>query len=185
MLPAETKNRSSIKKLLRHWLFVRPIVRELRGLTLDIGCGTGDFMRAYRGESVGIDNEPLCVSCCQSQGLDVVLRDAHDYQPLQKFDSILLHCLLEHVDRPTEVLRRTDQMLNSGGRVVITLPCMANFILGLNDWYGHKQFVTVEYVDRCLVQELGYRRIQRRTFPPIDLPYLWRYREVRCIYEKP
>jgi len=31
---------------------------------------------------------------------------------------------------------------------------------------------------------LGYRRLSKSTFPPVSLPYLWRYQEVRCVYEK-
>jgi SAM-dependent methyltransferase len=152
---------------------------------LDIGCGVGDYLQAYKGKSAGIDSNPPCVNYCQSLGLNVTLGDAHNFPVARRFDSVLLSCVLEHVDHPTQVLEHADQALKSKGRMVLVLPCMAGFIQGLNDWHQHKQHVTAEYVDRCLVRSLGYRRLRKRIFPPVDLPIMQRYREVRCVYEKP
>lgn len=186
MLPADVANKSRLRMWLRRILFVKPVVRELRGDVLDFGCGMGDFLREYDGGSFGIDLEPLCIEYCRQVGLaDVAEADAQSFQLGRKFDTVLLHCLLEHVDKPTEVLINADASLKNGGRMVITLTCLRNFVYGMNDWYNHKQYVPVEYVDRCLVRQLGYKKLKARTFPPVGLPYLWRYQEVRCVYEKP
>lgn len=173
-----------LRRIMQAWLFVYPVIRELKGHVLDIGCGNGVYMRLYNGLSSGIDIEWSCVEHCQEHGLDVTQADAESYRTERRFDSVLISQVLDHVDHPSDTLKCADRVLKSGGRLVVTVSCLRSFMLGFNDWGGHKQFIMDNYLDYYLITILGYRKVKAHTFPWIDLPYLWRYRERRCVYEK-
>lgn len=178
-------NNGRVRGLLRRWLFVNPTIRELHGRVLDMGCGDGVYMRAYAGESEGIDIDQRLVKLCQCLDLHVTVDDAESYTTSSEFDCVLIHYLLEHVSHPRKVLARADAVLKSKGRIVITVPCVYAFMLGFNDTGGHKQFITLRYLDDYLVGELGYSRVKSCTFPFVELPVLRTYQELRCVYEKP
>lgn len=103
------------------WLYPR-LSRELKGETLDVGCGIGDMLR-YRPQTKGVDIDPNAVSWCCSQGLDAVQMEV-DCLPFADavFDSVNLDNVLEHIAEPGPLLAQIHRVLKSGGRLLVCVP---------------------------------------------------------------
>ncbi len=173
---------SRLRKFLRSLLFIRPIVREIKGTLLDIGCGEGAHLKAYHGVGVGLDINVENIFWCWRNKIRVYLSSIEDFQSGEKYDTILLSHVLEHLDKPQDALLKAYSYLKPGGRLIIVLPCLLHWILGYNDLLGHKQCITEDYVDYVLVGQVGCKKIKSSTFPPIPLPYMWQHQEKRLIY---
>ncbi len=174
---------SKLKQWLRTTFFIQPIVRELRGYMLDVGCGLGLTLREYHGKSLGIDANAGNIKSCKKAGLNVIKADANTFVNENTFDSILLANVLEHFQTPDKVLRNTYLSVKSGGRIVIVVPCFHSCMIKFNPLIGHKWFISQDYVDYYLLG-WGCKRIKSYTFPFMDLPYFRNYRELRLIYRK-
>ena len=157
---------------------------------LDIGCGEGFLSRelaAAGNEVVGVDllEKPQCVDsmkaycrCDLSQGLDVEqepLRSAHP-------DRILLLDVLEHLQRPEQILEACRALLAPGGVAIITVPNVANIWIRLNLLLGRFEYADRGILDRThvrfytrraarrMLKENGFEVIQERaTVVPIEI----------------
>ena len=110
----------------RRYAVIRSFVR---GDVLDIGCGnmlksfTPENMRRY----VGIDANPALVANMRRlfPQHDFHLCDV-DREPLpvhgQRFDTVLLVAVIEHLARPGWILSQIADCLRPAGRLVITTP---------------------------------------------------------------
>jgi 2-polyprenyl-3-methyl-5-hydroxy-6-metoxy-1,4-benzoquinol methylase len=96
---------------------------------LDIGCGTGDLLRAVRerwqpASLTGLD--PI-------DWLDDDLREdvdfhaiaAEDAGALAPADRVMLIEVIEHLEAPWSVLRAAARLVAPGGRIVVTTPNLA------------------------------------------------------------
>ncbi len=122
------KGRRQLGLWYRHyWLYPR-ICRHLRGLTLDLGCGIGDFL-SYRSGSVGVDINPATVDWCQRQGLNAHLMNP-DALPFEEasFDSVVLDNVLEHLSEPNPLLKEIFRVLRSSGILVVGVPGNRGFL---------------------------------------------------------
>jgi SAM-dependent methyltransferase len=99
---------------------LRPILAELRGLVLDVGCGKkpyGPWMTGVeKGRVVGIDVNP-------GPGVDVAVGDTGPWPfPNDTFDAALCTQVLEHVLDPDATLREIHRVLAPEGTLVLTIP---------------------------------------------------------------
>lgn len=115
-------DRSLARKLVRQ-LYLRSAAGQLRGPTVDFGCGVGDLLRQLPAGSVGLDINPVSVGHCRSQGLDARLYDGDaDEWNLELLDStaglqsLVISHVLEHLEQPMEKLTR---LLQACGRLGI------------------------------------------------------------------
>lgn len=97
------------------------------GRLLDIGCGTGDFLRlaAARGFSVsGTEISSYAVSAAQAGGLEnVVSGEVWDAGfPAASFDVVTCWHVLEHARDPRRVLEEARRILRTGGWLVVATP---------------------------------------------------------------
>ena len=100
------------------------------GSLLDIGCGSGDFLR-FMAQSggwavFGIEqNAQAAHSAAQISGAQVFcgrLADA-DYAP-QSFDIITMWHVMEHLDDPRSALNTVRRWLKPDGRLVLAVPVL-------------------------------------------------------------
>lgn len=113
---------------------------------MDIGCSQGicEILLARRGFRVtGIDSAQASIAYARElldkEPLEVKLRvqlRCADFlteaQLSETYDTVLLTEVLEHLERPVEMLEKAMQSLSEGGRIVITVP------FGINDFPDHK-----------------------------------------------
>jgi SAM-dependent methyltransferase len=96
---------------------------------LDIGCATGDYLKALTAEGfngVDVEMNPDYVEEAKGKGLDVYRMDAKSLQcPDKSFDTALLFEVLEHIDDPQAVLREAKRVAQKN--VLITVPNCTGF----------------------------------------------------------
>lgn len=134
---------------------------------LDIGCDRG-YMIPYLPESMtyyGVDANAAMLDAArrrypQHSFQQLLLDSASLGQlPSQRFDTIILIAVAEHLDDPMHVLRALTEKLTPRGRLIITSPhkrshqllvAMARLGLARNDKHEHEQ-----YIDHAMILELS------------------------------
>jgi SAM-dependent methyltransferase len=162
-----------------HWL------KSLSGSghqILDIGCGEGELAQelAEQNEVVGVD----ILSTPRNRGAlkDYVQIDLENGSLAEneklygsKFDRILLPDVLEHLRNPERVLSDCQELLAPDGRILVSLPNVANITVRFSLLFGrwsysdrgildktHVRFYTRKSGKR-LIEGCGYRIVQTRT----------------------
>jgi SAM-dependent methyltransferase len=130
----------------RYWLYPR-LCKYLNGVTLDVGCGIGDFLRC-RSDTIGVDINPETIAWCCREGLNVHLMQP-DSLPFQdmSFESAILDNVLEHLSRPTALLREVHRVLQPKSHLVVGVPGLRGYAADPD----HKIF----YDEAKLVRTLG------------------------------
>lgn len=180
----EHKRRGPGKRLaawIRHWLrkwsgrtkgsvFVRELQRRLPpgGAVLDIGCGTGAFLKEARHlyHCTGIEISEHLATEARKLGVDVVVGDFCDYPFAERqFDAITLISLIEHLHTPREALQRCHALLAERGVLLLKTVNHGGLnrrLLGAQ-WSGYRPPDHLVYFDphtlrRALV-ETGFREV--------------------------
>jgi SAM-dependent methyltransferase len=95
----------------------RMVLSMVRGRLLDIGCGTNELVRRYRGsgeDGIGVDVYPW-------PNVDLLVEDAAKLPyPDESFDSITFVACLNHIPNRKDVLREAKRLLAPSGRIVLT-----------------------------------------------------------------
>ena len=130
---------------------------------VDIGCGSGHLLRALAARTpnahfVGVDFSRNAIrrACKVLPEARWVVGDAYA-PPVQEasFDLVLCTEVLEHLDRPRDMLDALARLCTPGGHVVVTVPDGE-----LDAWEGHVNFWSESELASFLAR-LGHREIQR------------------------
>jgi SAM-dependent methyltransferase len=95
---------------------------------LDVGCGSGRFLRLLAGipgcRAVGLDINLSGVEACQAGGLEAIHCDLAraSFQLTQRFDVITLWHVVEHVADPLGLLLQAKGLLAHSGRIFFSVP---------------------------------------------------------------
>jgi SAM-dependent methyltransferase len=94
---------------------------------LDAGSGAGGMVRhlARFGSAIGVDPAPAAVEYAASKGVDVRLGGLPDSMPFddgERFDVITALDVLEHIDDDAAAVHRLHALLDSAGRLIVTVP---------------------------------------------------------------
>jgi ubiquinone/menaquinone biosynthesis C-methylase UbiE len=91
---------------------VLPIIT---GKLLDIGCGTNELVRQYRGDGLGVD-------VYQWGDVDLVVGDSAKL-PFQNkaFDTITIVAALNHIPNRRAVLKEAHRVISDEGKIIITM----------------------------------------------------------------
>ena len=107
------------------------------GNMLEIGCGSGDYMKymknlGWRVEGVEID--PAACRCAREENLLTVHEGTLESAvfPDNGFDAIVMNHVIEHIYNPVELLKECHRIIKPGGRVILITP-------NIESW-GHSQF---------------------------------------------
>jgi 2-polyprenyl-3-methyl-5-hydroxy-6-metoxy-1,4-benzoquinol methylase len=145
------------------------------GRILDVGCGSGFFLRALdpaRWERFGVELGKGAVDASrQALGRDRVfegtLSDAAYAD--SEFDVVTLWSALEHTNQPKSTLAEARRVLKPGGSLIVQVPNAASYQLRLfsGRWFAldvprHRYHFTPATLER-LLSELGLS-IYRSTF---------------------
>jgi SAM-dependent methyltransferase len=100
-----------------HDIRTRVVLSMVRGRLLDIGCGTNELVRRYRGiggDGIGVDVYPW-------PNVDLLVEDTAKLPyPEKSFDSITFVACLNHIPNRKDVLHEAKRLLAPGGRIVLT-----------------------------------------------------------------
>jgi SAM-dependent methyltransferase len=168
--------RSTLGFLYRKYYLYPRLSRQISGLTLDIGCGIGDFLK-FRPNTIGVDVNPKLVQYCQSRQLDVRLMSP-DSLPFENssFDSVVLDNVLEHIANPKEILAEIARVLKPRGKLLVGVPGIA----GYNSDPDHKVFYDKsKLVDTCEASQLVFAS---NFYAPIESSSLSESMSQYCLY---
>ena len=132
-----------------HWWFqgkkyiIKSIISEIdipEGKFLDIGCGTGMFLREIgKGRrSYGIDVSGQALSYCKKKVNAFLIKAAGNRLPFKDavFSLVSLFDIIEHVDNDFELLKEVYRVCKPGAIVIITVPAFS-FLWGSHDIAQH------------------------------------------------
>lgn len=119
--PHDQKNHDAIiKKLLKY--------SSLKGKVLDIGCGSGKFVKHLRAkgyDAYGLEPSAALFDTFLKNDDYFFKDDVFSFQikhPQRKFDAIVLTDVLEHIELPRSLIETVSTMLSPGGIVFISTP---------------------------------------------------------------
>jgi SAM-dependent methyltransferase len=163
------RSRHPLRRLIKRF-YIRNILREVSGPSVDFGCGAGQLLSKLPGGSIGLEINPVLVEALREEGLNVIHYDADRDRfslaglPEHRYSTFIMAHVLEHFSDAAAVLRT---LLYSCRRLAVQ-----RFILVVPGWKGylsdptHKTFVDRSYLLReGLLSCEGYRLKQARYFP--------------------
>ena len=136
---------------------------------LDVGCGPGTTASALAANGctvTAVDGDPSALSLAARYATETcrVDLDREDWggelAPDQRFDTIVIADVLEHLRDPARTLKAATQFLSDDGTIVISLPNAGhNAILALL-WLGDFQYREIGLLDRTHVRFFGAANIE-------------------------
>jgi len=162
----------------------RGLNRNLKGLTLDIGGGKGyvaSLLEELGCNTIGLDIKPSFVKHMVKLGLPAVLADARRL-PFRSstFDQVTCFEMIEHVDKPEEVLKEIKRVLKDDGLAVLTTP-IVNPINSVIDFArGERTHISVMRLSELLrIMQEHFPRITHKPIMVLPIPpslfsrYFW------------
>lgn len=99
---------------------------------LDIGCSSGNFgkelIRQKKCTVVGVDINQDDLKIARSNLTEAAWKNIEmdDFSDLGTFDYVLMADVIEHLVDPVSALKKAKQLLKPGGKLVFSVPNMAN-----------------------------------------------------------
>jgi 2-polyprenyl-3-methyl-5-hydroxy-6-metoxy-1,4-benzoquinol methylase len=145
------------------------VARQLVGRdqdVLDVGCGEGFFAAELKKDGnrvVGVDALPIAgvpaaLEKYISADLDVAQPELARQAGEHAFDRVLLLDILEHLVRPERLLAEIRPALKETGRIVVSVPNVANITVRLALLFGR-----FEYTDRGILDRTHLHFHTRKT----------------------
>jgi SAM-dependent methyltransferase len=144
--------------------------RPLAPPVLDVGANTGESLLALRErgiEAIGLEPNPNAVAIARAAGLEMIDASIEDADlPRERFGSVLLSQVLEHVDDPVPVLRAVREALRPDGVVYIVVPNARSFwrsVFGADWVHWHVPFHLYHHTERSLTLLLAQNGLRVRS----------------------
>jgi SAM-dependent methyltransferase len=155
----------------------RLILPYLEGkLTLELGPGDGACLGLLGKDAIGVDLSVVNVEEMRKKGLTAIVHDLNLPLPFADghFQAVFASHLLEHIERPIQLLREIERVLCQGGTLVLVQPIEKSLPPMLREGYfrGHPTHLygfSADGLERIL-DYTGFRPL-RRFF---QVPFLWR-----------
>jgi SAM-dependent methyltransferase len=176
--------------LVKHF-YLQSILRDVRGPTIDFGCGAGQLLARLPAGSVGFEVNPYLIDSLRNAGLSVRQARAEmvDFDLPQfdggRFRTLVIAHVLEHLSDPASALLTLFAACRRLGiqRVIVVVPGRRGFASDRT----HKTFVDQEY----LVAKLppggeGFVRSKVNYFPG---PWEWigryfAFHELKVVFDR-
>jgi SAM-dependent methyltransferase len=161
---------------MRHWRIRRLLKFVRAGRALDIGCGSGRFLRALRDSGwnvAGLElNDDTATSARTVYGLAVETSlDAFD---AGTFDLITITHVLEHIRDPHQMLSDCVGLLKPNGVIAVAVPNMESWQAQMTreNWF-HLDLPRHlwHFSERWLSNELDHLGFERVTVRRLDLAH--------------
>lgn len=115
----------------------------------DFGCGSGELLTIFKDygfkKIIGVDPSKQCVEqLIHMQGISAIQSDIEHIDDTNKFDCIILSCVLEHIIDVQTVIKKVYKLLNAHGVFFIVVPDGSKFSLSKD---GPFQQFSIEHVN--------------------------------------
>lgn len=93
----------------------------LKGKILDFGCGVGELTKICKPENyLGVDIDPISIGIAREKHPQ--FNFALSIPDMEKFDTIVLLAVIEHIKDPILLLKKFKEFLTPTGYIVLTTP---------------------------------------------------------------
>jgi glycosyltransferase involved in cell wall biosynthesis len=135
-----------------HAQIIRWVEQERPAKVLEIGTATGYLTSEMvkLGCSVtGVEQDPTMAEIARPYCHEMIVGDMEtiDLSKFGRFDAIVFGDVLEHLRNPREVLQKVHALLTPGGKVLMSLPNVANIWVRLNLLFGNFNYSRVGILD--------------------------------------
>ena len=138
------------------FIYAQPV--EKSALIADIGCGQGKILKELKHSGynglIGIELSDANCANLLASGIEAINKSLFDVAPDDlpgKLDCVILMAVLEHVADLRSAVRQISKLLDSGGTVIISVPCLDYFDGG--DLYPFEQ-ISMEHVNYFTLDSL-------------------------------
>jgi len=147
------------------------------GKMLDIGCGTGQVIASIESDIEsqidGADLDETLLKQGQKIKGDYFVLNVFDNVPElhEKYDSILLLDVIEHVDQDADFLRHCAKFIKPGGLIFINVPAFNSVFSVYDELVGHQRRYTKATKAR-LAKKSGLKLLTQHYWGFLLLPLL-------------
>jgi SAM-dependent methyltransferase len=148
-----------------------PLHSSVPKTMLDVGCGFGEFAKAYRGMGATVEGTeviPQLVERARKAGILCHLGELSELKLAGQFELILFRAVLYRTSDPTATLNAARAALAKGGHISIVDPCTD--AAGLR-YFAFKQFPQGRYYitdfgrySAMLVERFGLKTVAMRQY---------------------
>jgi|SRR3989338_3436480 len=162
---------------------ISKILKSKISKCLDIGCAAGDFLQLMTRDGAvgyGVELSSYAAKLATEKNLVVYNKKFEDVHFKDHFELITLFDVIEHVESPTQLMKKVCSLLNSDGLVVITTPNLYKYYLDGKQWTGftnsheHLYFFTPNTIKQLLVQS-GFTLLKIETYDDYCYPAIIAY----------
>ena len=141
---------SSLETAYREWMvrqdhlrFLLSCLGDQKGRLLDIGCGSGTFVKVARRaglDACGLEISERAAALAEKNVPGHIFQGTHKdlIEQGERFEALTLFHCLEHLTNPFRYLKELQRLLDRPGKLIIQVPNVASLqarILGRR-WYG-------------------------------------------------
>ena len=146
---------------------------------LEIGCGTGDFLKAFRAEGFscrGVDLSDRSVRSLKGVQKCDILKEKLPYDS-GMFDVVYHKSLIEHLSDPSNLMSETMRVLRPEGKIIILTPDWKSQMKTFYNDYTHVRPYTVDsLID--LMKSYGFEEVQSELFYQLPMALRHSYLKV-------
>ena len=152
-------------------------------LLLDVGCGRGEYLAAFRRHGIDAYGVDKSESALRNYGaldgyVDKVEFNDVSLEPEREYDFVFCKSVLEHMVDPDLLMQHIWSWLKPGGRAIIMTPDFKS--AGVKFWYDydHRRPFTVESL-ADIMTVWGFRQVATKRF--YQVPILWHWPMLKWI----
>ena len=186
-----SRSRNPIRKLIKSF-YLRDLMREVRGPTIDFGCGAGQILARLPPGSLGLEVNAALVETLKSNGHNVQLynpeQDQLSFSGLATghFETLVMSHVLEHFDHAADGLRQILRSCDRLGitRMIIVVPGVKGYAFDKT----HRSFVNHDYLQHHNLLDCEGYRVSKIRYFPINCEAVGKYftfHELKIIYDRP
>lgn len=184
------RSRNPLRKAIKHF-YLGNVLKDVRGPTIDFGCGAGQLLAQLPTGSLGLEINPNLVTALRKRKMNVQQYDPDGDQltfsslPSGYYQTFVMSHVLEHFENAAEPLRI---ILNSCSRleverVILVLPCEKGYAFDST----HRTFVNRKYIDDNHLYRLSGYAIHRTSHFPFNSEAVGKYfvfNEFKVVYDR-
>lgn len=154
-----------------------------KGRILDIGCGRGLFLDIMKRDGWAVTgaefNKETASYASEVYGIKVITESSIDTLYDESFDVITINHVLEHSQRPAELISECKRLLKRGGLLVIAIPNIFSLqaSLGNKVWFHLDLPFHINHFSEkglsLLLNKYSFRILKSRQFDLEYNPFGW------------
>lgn len=164
-------------KIYQKYFLYPKLSKLLKGRTLDVGAGLGDFIVDHPS-GYAVDPDPLNVQGMLKKNIraKLLINDKIFYED-NFFDSVIMDNVLEHITDPSNLILEINRVLKKNGIFLVGVPGKKGF----ESAPDHKKFYDENSLYKLLKNDYSLIKF---FYTPFKLNILTKYLNSYCLYGK-